>query len=950
VSDRTISHYRILEKLGGGGMGVVYKAEDLTLHRFVALKFLPDEVANDPQALARFRREAQTASALNHPNVCTIHEIGQEDGQSFIVMEYLEGMTLKDRIAGRALATDTALDLGIQLADALDAAHSKGVIHRDIKPANIFVTSRGQAKILDFGLAKMTPLVSRVGEAEAAAQSTITLEEDLTGPGAMVGTVAYMSPEQVRAKELDARTDLFSFGAVLYEMSTGKLAFRGETSGVVFDSILNRPSMPPLQLNPDLPPKLEEIINKALEKDRALRYQGAADMRTDLQRLKRDTESGRIAAPSLSAKMPRTSTVSKKKFWKMVLPAAILVIAAVIAGGVYRHWHQAAPLTEKDTIVFADFDNKTGDTVFDDTLKQALIVQLEQSPFLNIVSERKVAQTLRQMGRSPDQPLTTQIVREVCQRVNGRAALSGTIANLGNQYVLSLKAMNCADEDSLADEQIRAEGKEQVLKALDAAAASLRRKLGESLASLQKYDVPLEQATTPSLAALQAYSAGIKALQKGEGAKIRFLKHAVELDPHFAVAYADLGMSYYNLGQIGLAAENTRKAYDLRQQVSERERLYIESFYYHNVTGELEKAAVAYELLQRTYPRDQSPYSNLGSVYVTLGRHEDVLAEVKEALRLSPGNPVNYLNLGNAYLNLDQSQDAEAVYRKSEELRLENEALLASRYQLAFLKGDNTAMQNLAAAATGKPGTEDLLLALQADTEAWHGRLRSAWQFTEQAVESAQHAQNGESAAAYMIEAALREAEFGYAEKARVDAGAALKMAPNRDVKSIAAMVLARAGDTAQAEKLCAGLSNEFPLDTVVQNYWLPSVRAAVELQRNKPDNAVALLKTTLPYDLSVPTQTTTVVLYPAYVRGQIYLKLQDGSSAVIEFRKLIDHRGIVANFPLGALARLGLARAYALQQDKAKAHAGYVDFLALWKDADPAIPLLKQAKQELTE
>ncbi len=930
-------------------MGVVYKAEDVRLGRFVALKFLPDDIARDRLALERFRREARAASALNHPNICTIHDIGEEDGRAFMVMEFLDGVTLKHQIAGRPLDPELLLDLATEIADALDAAHAAGIVHRDIKPANIFVTERGHAKILDFGLAKVTAKVTASGHTVTEASSDAA---HLTSPGSIPGTIAFMSPEQLRGQDLDARSDLFSFGAVLYEMATGKMPFDGASSSEIISAILRDEPRPPWQLNPAISPELDVVIRKALEKDRNLRYQHASDMRTDLKRLKRDTESGRYARVSSSpvSLASKVAVGEKKRRWAVT--AAVLLGVGLIAGGLYYRSQQAKSLAEKGIIVLSDFTNTTGDDVFDGTLKQGLSVQLEQSPFLDLLSDRKINETLALMGHPANDRLTPEVAREVCQRTSSRIMLTGSVARLGSQYVVGLKAINCDTGDVLAEAQEQAAGKEVVLKALDTAAISLRSKLGESITSVQKYSTPLAEATTPSLEALKAYSLGWRThVEKGDVAALPLYKRAVELDPNFAMPYCLMAAAYINLGEEERAAENARKAYELREKVSERERIFIETTYYVLTTGELEKAAQVYETWQQTYPRDFWPYVGLGFIFTQLGNWENALDEARQAVRLEPNTEYNYANLGSAYVGLNRLDEAEAVYMQAADRKLESESLLQNRYFLAFLKDDRVQMARLVSAASGKPAAEYVLLAAQADTEAWYGKLKNARELTRQAVDSAEHNDAKEAAAMYQAEAALREVESSNRDQARRDAELALELAPTRDVEAMAALALARAGDTLQAEKLAAELDRTLPLGTLIQRYWLPTIRAAIALERKDPNRAVELLQVAKPIELGVPTGLT-VSLCPVNLRGQAYLMLHDGQAAATEFLKLIDHRGVVVNFPWGALARLSVARAYALQAGtnptaRDRARTAYQNFLTLWKDADPDIPIYREAKAE---
>jgi tetratricopeptide (TPR) repeat protein len=930
---QTVSHYRIIEKLGGGGMGVVYKAEDTRLHRAVALKFLPAEMLHDSAALERFRREAQAASALNHPNICTIHDIGEQDGQHFIAMEFLDGATLKHRISGKALPFDEMLELAIQIADALRAAHAQGIIHRDIKPANLFVTKLGHAKILDFGLAKFVPAGISVGVSQ---MPTATGAEYLTSPGSTMGTVAYMSPEQARGEELDARTDCFSFGAVLYEMATGQMAFPGNSAAVIHDGILNRTPVVVSQINRALPPKLDEIIGKALEKDRKLRYQSAADIRTDLQRLKRDRESARLPATTSAAVV-----VSEPRgmWWKAGVPAALVV--AALAATSYFYFHRTPKLTDKDTIVLADFANTTGDPVFDGTLRQGLSVQLEQSPFLSIIADQQMQQTLQMMGQKSDAKLTTAIAREICQRMGSAAALEGSIAQIGTQYLLTLKAVNCVSGESLASTEATASDKNHVLDALGKTASEIRNKLGESLSAVQKFNAPIEQATTPSLEALHAYSLGWAMKGIDDAATVTFFQRAIRLDPNFAMAYASLGNSYRVLGKTNLATENTRKAYELLGKMSEREQYFIESHYYEIVIGDLEKARQVYELWGQTYPRDFIPSRSMGIIYAQLGQYDKALVEDLKALRLKP-DAREYANVAGCYLGLSRLQEARATADEAQAKKLDSADLRFLLYQLAFLQNDAAGMAEQVTWSAGQPGVEDVLLANEADTAAYSGRLAEAQGFSRRAVASADQTGDKEAAATYSAASGQREALFGNAAEARRQVVSALGLSTGQAVEYPGALVLALAGDAVRARALADDLAKRFPEDTLVRFAYLPTLHAQILLNRNDSLKAIEILQVAMPYE-----QGTASSLYPAYLRGEAYLAADQGREATAEFQKILDHRGVIVNEPIGALAHLQIGRAYAMQGDTAKAKAAYQDFLTLWKDADSDIPILIAAKTE---
>ncbi len=939
---KKVSHYRVLEVIGGGGMGMVYKAEDLKLGRRVALKFLPDEMLWDTIALQRFEREARAASSLDHSNICTIYEVEEHVGQPFIVMQLLQGETLRDRLAALAadhktLTLDELLEIAIQMCDGLQAAHDKGIIHRDIKPANIFLTSTGQVKILDFGLAKLVGtskesesdgLEIQPGATAAAPQPARLVSPDatLTRLGVAMGTAGYMSPEQVRGEKLDARTDLFSFGLVLYEMATGQRAFNGETAAVVREAILNNSPVPVRELNTTLPPTLVATIDRALEKDREQRCQSAAEIRRDLEEVHGAETSFSFAD------------------WKWPAAAVALLAVAIVAGSVYWRSRSSVKLTDTDTIVLADFNNQTSDPVFDDALNTALRVELEQTPFLNLLSSDKVRGTLKQMNHSENEKLTRALARDVCLHTNSKAVIQGTISDAGNRYDIELRAENCKTGKTLARTKLEVNERNQIVKTLGMGGNQLREELGEPQATLQKFNQPLETATSSSLEALQAFAQGwLPFIEKGPSAGIPFYRRAVELDPTFADAYGYLGVVYGDLEENDLAVQNLKRAYELRDRVTQRQRYLIESLYETFVTGDIGKSVQILSQMVDNYPRYWVAHNNLSADLMELGRYEQAAAQAREALRLDPNSSFSMRSLMRANISLNLLDDAKAVYEAAQSRNVLSPGIRVEGYEVAFVQGDKAAMAEQLKWATGKLGVEDQFVGLQGDTEAYSGRIATAREFTQRAVESASRAGTPQAAAQWRAGEALREAMIGNADRARKKGEEALRLSSGQQVTAIVGLALALAGDTAQAQSIADSLNQQHPQDTMLQNFWLPNIYAALNLQKNTPGKALDALDRAIPYAWYDGTEC----LNPIYLRGLAYLQAGQGQQAASELQKITEHPELAANCLVGALSRLQLGRAQVMMGDEAAARRSYQDFLTLWKDADPDIPIYKEAKAE---
>jgi eukaryotic-like serine/threonine-protein kinase len=962
-----ISHYRILEKLGAGGMGEVYLAEDMKLGRRVALKILSDEFTTNRDRLSRFEQEACAASALNHPNILTIHEVGVDDGRHFMATEYIDGITLRRKIAGSPLETREILDISIQVASALEEAHAAGIVHRDIKPDNIMIRRNGYAKVLDFGLAKLTENSTDRSPSDGEASTRVLVQTDA---GVVMGTSHYMSPEQARGKPMDARTDIWSLGVVMFEMIAGRPPFEGETSTDIIVAITQKEPPPLVRFAPGVPAELDWIVTKALRKDRDERYQTTKELLTDLRRLKQRLEfeaelersstpdspaisgqrSGTVpnrVVPTESKTVTHTSSaeylVGEIKRHKLgaSLVAALFVLA--VGAFVFLYFRPAkALMTDKDTVLLADFVNTTGEPVFDVTLRQALAIQLGQSPFLNIYPEDRVREALRFMGRSPDERVTKDVGREICERQGIKAMLAGSISSLGSHYVITLDAVNAHTGDPIAREQIEAESKEKVLSSLGTAASNLRQKLGESLSSIKKFEVPVEQATTSSLEALKAFAMGNEERAKGKTREsLGFYMRAVELDPNFAVAYARIAVFYANQGQVEAAKEYVQKAFDLRDRVSERERLYISEKYYNYVTGEMDKAIEVMQTSSRMYPNDFIPHNNLALYYIFFGRYEEALKEALEGVRLSPNIAGVRENLITSFVGLERFDEAEQANKELESISPDYSTAHSNNYFFAFIRGDKSAMDREVQWSKGKPEEADFSNML-ASTASFFGQWKKAEDLSRHAVDLFKSQARKENAAQSTISLGASQALVGKCQQAKENATYGLALSHDRMSLMLAAFVFASCNDLGHAQSNVDETLRLYPKDTTVVSMFVPAIRAVMEKNRGNGAQAIQLLEPLRTYDFGLVCGVGN-----NYLRGQVYLQQRMGNEAAAEFQKIVDHRGVDGLSPLHPLAHLGLARAAALRGDMARSRKEYQDFFALWKDADQDLPVLIQAKKE---
>jgi serine/threonine protein kinase/tetratricopeptide (TPR) repeat protein len=934
VQGETISHYRVAEELGRGGMGVVFRAEDMRLHRAVALKLLPADLSNHPDAIERMRREARLASALNDPRICTIHEIGEDDGRPFIVMELLEGQTLRSLIGGKPMDVSVAVDLAMEVAEGLQAAHQRGIIHRDIKPANIFVTTDGHAKIMDFGLAKLLH-DPRIAVSLGSSAPTVSAAQTLSQSGTPGGTAAYMSPEQARGESLDSRSDLFSLGAVLYEMVTGERAFKGSTPALIFDGILNRTPEPPMRVNPGLPAAVERIVEKAMEKDRALRYQHAADLVADLRRVKRAMASGTLALLA-APRLPRRRTVLLAGLVSVVALATLAIVWGTSGSP------NAPPLTEKDSILLGEITNKTGDPVFDGTLRQALAVQLGQSPFLDVIPDERIGEALRLAGKPRDERLTRDVARDACERLDGKAVMDGSVAGLGQLYVVTLAAVECRTGNVIAQEQVNVDSRERVLQALGHMTSSMRSRLGESLATLQKFDLPVEQVTTPSLEALRAYTLGLAKRAAGADVdSIPFFERAIELDPDFAMAHTALSTVYGNIGESQRSEEYIRRAYASRSRVSERERLFITFQYDDRITEDELRAIETLEVWKQSYTRDYRPPNALCLVFSRMGQYARAVEEGTEAMRRNPAHPFPYSNLAYAYRGMNRYDEARETANQAVARHFETLPTRRLLFQL-----DTIAGRELEAAAhiewgQGRARAFDLIGA-QAQVAAYRGRLALARQLYQHTIELAAKGDFHEVASGYAVQFAWTEALYGNPADARDVLQPYLGMPLASVPRARAAAVLAASGKPADAEALLRPVLPKTSSSTLFGGALIPVAQALIAIAGKRPADAVERLKVAAPYELGL-----VAVLAPAYARGVALLAQGDGRGAADEFRKILDHRGVDPFSALLPASQVGLARALHRAGDPAGAAKAYDEFLQAWAQADPSLPLLHAAQTE---
>lgn len=964
-----LGRYEIRSKIGSGGMGRVYLAQDTSeLDRTVAIKLLPPEVAADPKHMQRFIREARTVSALNHPNVLTIYEFGQYGATRFIATEYVDGVTLREHLRTQPMSLHDVLDIAMQIAAALNAAHEAHVVHRDIKPDNIMVRRRDLiVKILDFGLAKAVKKNSESGGGDNP-EGTGAL---YTEPGTVMGTLNYMSPEQaVGSGALDYRTDIWSLGVVLYEMITGRVPFQGKDLYEQVAAIQEQPHQPLSNFIPKLPQKLEDIVARALTKDPDKRYQTANEMLGDLKELRRDLdvelrdeqrtalfasmmrptlgEDGQSQATTVSAASQVTThpvssaeyIVNQIKLHRQVALGVVAALTLAIVLGLFwyvRH-KSSAVLTDKDTILLAEIENKTGEDVFDDTLRHGLSVQLQQSPFLDIFSDLRVRATLQLMSLSPDERVTRERAREICQRQGLKAFITGTIVKFDRNYSITLEALHGQTGEALALVQVEAEGKDQVLKALSRAATELREKLGESLSSIQKFDAKLE-VTTSSLDALKQYALGRNEQDKGQSFKaIEFYRHATDIDPNFAVAWLGLGLQYNNTGQPGLGAESMTKAFALKDRVSENERARITYFYYQIVTGELEKAIEAQEAYVASYPREARGPGNLGNLYAITGQFDKAVASTSEALRLNPNTTIWPGNLAEALIALNRFDEAREVCQRALGQKLDSTSIRERLFAVAFVKGDVQAMQDQLTWSSGRPD-EYRAVYWQTQTSSFAGQWHKSEEQLSQATDLAARTGAKEVVASYTADQAVRAAWLGHFAQAANLADEALKSEHNRNVLKSAALAFALSGQAGRAQSLVSELEGHYPKDTLVNHLWLPVIKAALELKKGNAEAALNVLEPAKRYE-------TVGGFWPQTLRSMAYLRLGQVDQAVIEARQILEHRGQGPLSLLWPLAHVTLAQAAAQKNDAVQARKSYEDFFALWTDADTDIPVLIEAKQ----